>query len=153
MKLTAQMEQKIKLSTIPVNLGRLIYVDDLVDTLSVLESLKNGTLGIAGEDSSIISGSFNKYTKKPTRPCSEIDRIEVLNENCVDAVKVHTADQAEKWGISGRGKIRRGQIADILLFRKNSQGQFELSTVLIKGHPVWHQGSRTGGGVVGERWF
>lgn len=152
-ELTATLVSHIESATVPVNVGYLIDGDTVVDTLSAIEHLNSGAVGIAGRDSSILVSTIGKYTHRPVEILpAEIKPVRI-NGNSASIVKKRTSDQSGAWKIRGRGKIRRGQIADMLLFSSDEGGDLNLDAIFIKGHIVWQHGEWTVDAGVGERWM
>ncbi|MEE4311384.1 MAG: M14 family zinc carboxypeptidase [candidate division KSB1 bacterium] len=152
-ELTATLARNIESAAVPVNVGYLIDGDAASDTLSTIEYLNSGAVGIAGRDSSILGSGYGKYTHLPVGILPAVKKTVLLNINSASVVKELSTEQCRAWKIRGRGKIRRGQIADMLLFAPNENGDLNLETIFVQGHIVWQQGEWTGYAESGERWI
>ena len=64
----------------------------------------------------------------------------------VRAAKVYRA-----LGIPARGRVRIGQVADLVLLQKRPDGRFQPVMVLVKGHTVWKNGRVVEDQVWGEK--
>ncbi len=104
--------------------------------LSLLKQLE-GSIGVLMENNALDSTEFKQYSNLPlvsTNGMPTIDRLAVLDEA---AVKKLTGDRADLWGLTERGKIRSGRIADLVLFDNDPEGSLRVVAVYLSGKQVW----------------
>ena len=152
-----QLNDSLALDSYPGNLGELVYVDKAlsspIDTLQVLKYAGGNIIGIMGDGNMLQREDFAKYTKKPTVLMSDIHIEKALHSVDAQQIKRFTMDQSERLKIPQRGKIRIGQIADMVFFVQSPPSKQSVHTVFIAGHPVWRDGSWLDAPVKGERWI
>ncbi len=152
-----QLNDSLALDSYPGNLGELVYVDKAlsspIDTLQVLKYAGGNIIGIMGDGNMLQREDFAKYTKKPTVLMSDVHIEKELHSVDAQQIKRFTMDQSEQWKIPQRGKIRIGQIADMVFFVQSPPSKLSVHTVFVAGHPVWREGSWLDAPVKGERWF
>ena len=108
-------------------------------------------IGIVGKESILNGLSFSTYSKKPIVLVSDIKLQKNLDSFNAEQIKNLTGDHVEQWKIPGRGTIRIGQIADVVLFTHDTQPR--VHAIFIKGHPIWKEGEWLNSPVKGEHWF
>ena len=104
--------------------------------IELLEQLDD-CIGILVEQNSLIVDDFKKYSDKPLVKINSFfnnNNLSVLDETLV---KEFTSDQSKRWALTGKGKIRSGQVADFVLLEKNSSVPPIVRAVYVSGKSVW----------------
>lgn len=148
------LEEAIQKLNFPANFGGLLYLKNNSkssgDILQILNLLSEGMMGVLGQERDSV---ITRYSSKPVIPVSKVNLSSSLGKLSSEGIKYLTSDQASQWKIPKRGKIRRGQIADLILFSKNVPSIPIIHTVFLKGHPVWQKGKWVSNSIRGECWF
>lgn len=157
LKKSQSLKQLIAENNIPANLGSILYLNrrlhSPVDTLQVLRYLGKNMVGIAADQNVLESYNSVGFLNKPAIPLKKVNRTDMLNSLNTQTIKALSADQTKQWKISRRGKIRRGQIADFILFSTPAGSPPVINTVFLKGQRVWQQGEWIKSPFIGERWL
>ncbi len=153
----SEFEKIIDNNQFSVNVGGILYLDyelkSSSDTLQVLRYLGKNMIGVIGKDSSITKFTLARILKKPAVALADANLAAHLESLNFQKIKSLTSEQAELWKIPKRGKIQIGQIADLVLFSKDSQSKPVVNTIFIKGYPVSRGGEWINVPVKGENWF
>ncbi len=150
------LRSKIDFEKFPGNVGGLLRVDNnpaiLTDTLTLVKAVGSGFMGIIEKkqkSTSVITRWFNK----PSVIWNEIEENYTPDSLNAGEISRLTAFQANRWKLSKRGKIRIGQIADLILFARDSTGRIKIKTIFIKGYPVMVDKKSLYPAVLGDRWL
>ena len=150
------LRSKIDSEKFPGNVGGLLRVDNnpaiLTDTLALVKALGSGFMGLV-EKQSNFSSIITRWLNKPSVSWNEIKGNHGLNSLNAGEIARRTAFQAKRWKLSKRGKIRIGQIADLILFARDSTGRIKIETIFIKGYPVIVGNKSLYPAVMGDRWL
>ncbi len=133
-------QPEVQKNTAP-NIKKILFLDQRPvsqqDTLKILKTLSEGLSGILDKSGSLKDSSFIKYSGKPVILLSTLNTAEKCTELSGKCIKGLTSEQAEKWNIKNRGKIRIGQQADLVILSKDEKGSPVVELVLVKGNIVW----------------
>lgn len=147
-------DEKIKT---PANIGALLFLNKKLnsssDTLQILRYLEKNLVGIIADKNALTENESSKFLNKPIVASGDVNSQLNLNALEAQAIKCLTTDQTNLWKISIRGKIRRGQIADFVLFSKSPDSKPVINSIFIKGHRIWQKGEWIDSPVKGERWL
>lgn len=156
-KRSGPLKQSIAESNIPANLGSILYVNRKLhspaDTLQALRYLEKNMAGIAGDKQVLTTHEPARFLNKPMIPLADVNQTSTLRSLDSQTIKTLSSDQTEQWKIPQRGKIRIGQIADLVLFSTNADSLPVINAVFLKGQRVWQQGEWVETPVKGERWL
>ncbi len=157
LKNSQSLKQLIAASNIPANLGGILHLNRKLhspaETLAVLRSLGKNMIGITGNRGALRTFTPSRIFNKPVIPLAEVNQTAALGSLDSQTIKTLTSDQTTQWKIPRRGKIRRGQIADFLLFSTPADSPPLIDTIFLKGQRVWQQGEWINTPVNGARWL
>ena len=144
-------------NNLPANLGVILYLDKKLrspaDTLQVLRSLEKNMVGIIIRQNLSDENVSQKFLNKPMMSISDVNLNTQLEKVDTQSIRALTMEQAKEWKLGRRGKIRRGQIADFVLFSSKSDSSVSIHSVFIKGYRIWHKGDWIDTKIEGERWI
>lgn len=156
-KIPGELKQCIEENCIPANIGFNLFFDKKLkssnETLHVLRQLENNMIGILSEKNVLNKRDSDKFLNKPIISLSDINLNEKLKTLDAQTVKRLSLDRISSWKISKRGNIRRGQIADFILFSNNAETGPVVDAIFIKGHRIWDDEKWLKAPVYGERWL
>lgn len=151
------LRASIRKAEFPGNWGALLILDAEVasstDSLRLLRNLRSGFSGLAVSDSTLQTATLSNWLGLPNgyldfsdtgKPVRKLSGAELLHR---------TGEPAEKWLIPRRGKIRPGQIADLVLFSEKMIGKPKVELIMIKGHRVYEKGEWIKSDVSGDCWL
>lgn len=142
---------------IPANLGGILYLNRKLhsptETLQVLRDLGKDMIGITANQNALKTFNLASISAKPLIPLADVNQTTTLGSLDSETIKTLSSDQAAQWKIPRRGKIRRGQIADFVLFSTPADSLPVINAVFLKGQRVWQQGEWIETPVSGERWL
>jgi uncharacterized lipoprotein YddW (UPF0748 family) len=155
MKRFRDLKQLFEGIDIPVNVGAILHFDSKmnasIDTLQVLRLLENNLVGIISDKNILVKSDSAKFLKKPVVALAEVNQNINLKTLDFQTIKKFSLHQTKLWKIPNRGQIRRGQIADFVLFSTNPESRPVVNSIFIKGHRIWQDGDWIKTSVKGER--
>jgi hypothetical protein len=153
----AAVQEILDNRTIPANAGIIIHIDEQLsaaqDSLKVLKYIGKKGLGLIADREPRSGQSFAEYTRKPVLTEDTVSPVEAYDNITPGIVKAHTTDIYSAWKIRQRSPLKRGQIADLILFSKTSDAEVSVYSVLLKGHEIFHKGVRTNADIRGDDWY
>lgn len=139
------------------NVGGILYLEnELVtqtDSLQILQALQAGFLGLGARDSTRGALQLARWVNKPAGALSTARQKTLFGTLDPDRIHTLSAARTARWQIPQRGRLRIGQIADLVLFSKSPLLKPRVHTVFIKGHAVFRDGEWLSPAVEGEIWL
>jgi len=123
---------------------------DAYDSLAIVQALGMGFRGLLFNNSIPEFQTLAGLLKLPVYYRQQQPQLIKLSAYQPTKIIELNALLARQWQLARRGKIRIGQIADLVLLAPTSKDRMIVHTVFIKGYPVWRQGQWLTTSISGE---
>ena len=153
----AELRHLLLQNRFPGNVAGLLYLDAApqvaADSVKILEWLHRGGYGLAAEDSTLPALELASWFRRPSGILNDGNQKRCLRRLSVADIHELTGKRSSAWKVPARGSIRRGSIADLVLYSEKPLQRAQIHLVLVKGHPVLTNEIEEGQNFPGWYWL
>ncbi|MCH7939718.1 MAG: hypothetical protein IID13_08225 [Candidatus Marinimicrobia bacterium] len=140
----AQFENFRNDAGLPGNTKAVLRLDGPLESanakLVLLERLATGPVGVLAGQDTAAEKLVTSLTGKPVVPPEEADFTLKLRSLDPQLIQRLTEGQAQQWHLGHSATIKKGKVADFVLFTKGLLGRPKVHAVYVAGRLVWPAG-------------